>query len=324
MKEIRITRAFLKKPLNSVIVLACIILLIEWVGWSIGYKAKMHIINRAGGELQYILILFLDLFIPELCTLLITLLLINTFHTLRRIDTVKTSLHSIAAYELQFIPILLASFLIFNPFTQTVRFFLERFPNYSFSEYINGYILYTYSWAMYFRYLGPVLLIGYLSITISLIQDYWKQQNAINSFEVQNHKNGLSTSPTFQSKSVLTFLKGRNAQGELDFPVKDAYYFTIEERLYYAELAKGRYLISKTLNELEAELDPSQFFRIKRDYIVNRQAVLSYAHWENGKYIVRLNTPISQDIVIPRTRMQELREWLQRENKELLEVNQPI
>nr|WP_245564888.1 hypothetical protein [Spirosoma panaciterrae] len=48
---------------------------------------------------------------------------------------------------------------------------------------------------------------------------------------------------------------------------------------------------------------------------------MSYAHWENGKYIVRLNTPISQDIVIPSTRMQELREWLQRENKELLEVN---
>lgn len=65
------------------------------------------------------------------------------------------------------------------------------------------------------------------------------------------------------------------------------------------------------MNDLEAELDPTQFFRIKRDYIVNRQAVLNYAYWENGKYIVRLNTSDQYNIVVPRARMHEFREWLQ-------------
>ena len=82
-----------------------------------------------------------------------------------------------------------------------------------------------------------------------------------------------------------------------------------------AELAKGRYLIGKTLNELENELDQTQFFRIKRDYIVNRQAILNYAYWENGKYIVRLNTPEGHDIIVPRARMHECREWLQNDQR---------
>ena len=70
-------------------------------------------------------------------------------------------------------------------------------------------------------------------------------------------------------------------------------------------------MVSKTLNELETELDPTQFFRIKRDYIVNRQAVLHYSYWENGKYIVSLNTPDQHEIIVPRVRMHEFREWLQ-------------
>ncbi|WP_245859575.1 LytTR family DNA-binding domain-containing protein [Spirosoma aerolatum] len=206
--------------------------------------------------------------------------------------------------------------------------FLEAGPIYSWQAYWEGYIIYTYSWKIYFQYLVPLLLIGYIAINISLLKDYLYQQKQIAKLKAtEAFQRGQASWPlaTFKSYSTasspyLTSLKGRNAQGELDFPVKDVYFFTIEERLYYAELAKGRYLISKTLNELEAELDPGQFFRIKRDYIVNRQAIQSYAHWENGKYIVGLNTPTSQDIVIPRMRMQELREWLQKENKELLEV----
>ncbi|MVM40513.1 hypothetical protein GO730_27350 [Spirosoma sp. HMF3257] len=73
-------------------------------------------------------------------------------------------------------------------------------------------------------------------------------------------------------------------------------------------------------NELEKELNPAQFLRIKRDYIVNRKAIASYAHWENGKYSIRLATPQPQTIVVPRNRMQELREWLQHQDSHSLET----
>lgn len=173
---------------------------------------------------------------------------------------------------------------------------------------------------MYFKYLFPVLLIGYSALNISLLKDYLKQrkeaQEKAEADAAEASQKYLELSETFSPKPTvpskyLSYLKGKGNQGEFDFPVNEAYYFTVEERAYYAETIKERYMINKTINELEAELDPTQFFRIKRDYIVNRQAVLHYSYWENGKYIVTLNNPGHHEIIVPRVRMQEFREWLQ-------------
>ncbi|MFD2936039.1 LytTR family DNA-binding domain-containing protein [Spirosoma flavum] len=320
MKEIRLTRGFLSKPLNSVLILLSITVLIEAVSWSIGYDIKSYKMQRAGGFLHYTGLLFRSMVIPELFTITITIGLVNQFHKWLTITAVQNNWRSIGRYQLRFLPVLLVAFGLFNPATQTVRFLLDQFPNYSLKNYWEGYIIHTFTWSTYFKYLFPVLLIGYIAINVSLLSDYLKQrreaQEAAEAEAAKAAQDALALSATFLPKPItpspyLSYLKGKNQLGELDFPVNDVYYFTIEERFYYAELAKGRYLISKTLNELETELDPTQFFRIKRDYIVNRQAVLNYAYWENGKYIVRLNTPEGHDIIVPRARMHEFREWLQ-------------
>ncbi|WP_240543575.1 LytTR family DNA-binding domain-containing protein [Spirosoma foliorum] len=264
--------------------------------------------------------------LPEICTVFVITYLIFQAHKWFKLNTIANKWSAIVRYELYFLPIIMLSFLFFNPITQTVRYFLENGPDYSWKDYWDGYIIYTYSWKIYFQYLTPILLIGYISINLSLLKDHLKQRQEYHELiEAELEKKAIALSTTSSPKSktsspYLTYLKGRNTTGELDFPINDVYYFTIEDRFYYAELAKGRYLISKTLNELEAELNPAHFLRIKRDYIVNRQAIESYTHWENGKYSIRLNTPKPHTIVIPRTRMQELREWLQQEDLQPLET----
>ena len=153
-------------------------------------------------------------------------------------------------------------------------------------QYWEKYIIYTYSWKIYFEYLTLIRLTGYISLNLSLLQDYLKQRQEYHELiEAELSQKAVILSATLSPKSTiplpyLKHLKARNTQGELDFPVNNVYYYTIEDRLYYAELPKGRYLIGKTLNDLETELNPAQFFRIKRDYIVNRQAIVSYTHWE--------------------------------------------
>ncbi|AKD57332.1 LytTR family DNA-binding domain-containing protein [Spirosoma radiotolerans] len=320
MKEIRLTRGFLNKPTNSVIILFSIIVLIEAISWSIGYDIKAHKVEKAGGYFYYVGVFLVKFLIPELFTLFITISLVNRFHKWFNMEIVENTWKEIGRYELRFLPVLALAFWLFDPVTQTIRFLLEQYPTYSFSNYWKSYIVDTYTWHVYFMYFFPVLLIGYTALNISLLQDFLHQrreaQEIAEAEAAKAAQEALALSATFLPKpivpsSFLTYLKGKNLLGELDFPVNDVYYFTIEERFYYAELAKGRYMISKTLNELEAELDPTQFFRIKRDYIVNRQAVLNYAYWENGKYIVRVNTPEGHDIIVPRARMQEFREWLQ-------------
>ena len=320
MKELYLTRTFLRKPLYSVGLFIGLLLLVEGLAWTVSYNAKINIVTHLGGFASYISVLLRSYILPEICTAYILLTLINQYHSRLKLNSVKLTVGHITWYELSLLPAVLLSFVIFNPMTQTVRFIMELFPDYSFSVYWKYYLSGTFSWAMYFRYLMPVFILSYLIINISLVSDYLRQQQEVQDVAeaeaAQTMQKALALSATFTPKPTtpspyLAYIKGKNAAGELDFPVNDAYYFTIEDRFYYAELVKGRYLVSKTLNELETELDPTQFFRIKRDYIVNRQAVLNYAYWENGKYIVRLNTPHQYNIVVPRARMQEFREWLQ-------------
>ncbi|WP_293871302.1 LytTR family DNA-binding domain-containing protein [Spirosoma sp.] len=297
-----------------------IVIVYEAVSWSIGYRIKIQHVANEGGVLPYISKFFRSIIIPESITVYITFSLINFYHRVRNISTIENSWRSIGRYELTFLPVFLIAFLFFNPITQTVRFFLEQYQGYTLNEYINGYILYTFTWLMYFKYLFPVLLIGYLALNISLLKDYLNQrkeaQEKAEADAAEAAQKYLELSETFLPKPTipskyLSYLKGKSNLGEFDFPVNEAYYFTVEERAYYAETIKERYMVNKTINELEAELDPSQFFRIKRDYIVNRQAVLHYSYWENGKYIVTLNNPGHHEIIVPRVRMQEFREWLQ-------------
>ena len=176
MKEIRITRGFLKNPFNSVLILLSVVVLIEAVSWSIGYNLKLEIVNNTGGALQYIGLLIRSLFIPELVTLFSTITLLNRFHDFRRLYSVENTWPSISRYELQFLPVLLVAFLVFNPITQTARFLLENFPIYSWSDYWQKYILHTFTWFVYFKYLFPVILIGYIALNISLLKDYLQQR----------------------------------------------------------------------------------------------------------------------------------------------------
>lgn len=320
MKEIRVTRAFLKKPIPNSLILLSIVILLHAVGWLMDYKFKLEFIQKAGGIFNYILVIIISNFFPELVTLLITFSALECYHNLQKITTISNDWRAIIRYELQFLPIFLVAFPFYNVFTQTFRYFIENLPflwfskAYSWQHYWQGYILKTYTWKFYQLYTLSVTLLGYLSINISLLQDYLRQRRECARQEaIEQLQEGIL--PTVQPLSplgqpYLSSLKGKNAQGELTFAVNDVYFFTIQERTYYAQLDKGQYIITKTLNELAAELAPEHFFRLKRDYIVNRLAILDYSHWENGKYIVRLNTPTLQQVVIPRLRMQELREWL--------------
>lgn len=332
MNAIRVTRSFLRKPLNSALILVGIVLLIEAVKWSVAYGPMLRLATKVGGFSYYAGVLTRSIIIPNLFTTFITVALINRAHKWFKVEVIPNDWNSVARYELRFLPIFGLSFLIFNPVTQAVRYLLIDFPKYSFPTFWQERILGTFTWEVYFNYLFPVLLIGYTALNISLLQDFLQQrreaQEAAEAKVIEAEQVALRTAQAAQEaqrqqreksvvpvdadkNSCLAHLRGKNATGELAFPIEDVHFFTVEERYYYAELLKGRYLIGKTLNELEAELDSTQFFRIKRDYIVNRQSVLDYAYWENGKYIVRINTPDRHEIVVPRARMQEFREWLQ-------------
>ena len=97
-------------------------------------------------------------------------------------------------------------------------------------------------------------------------------------------------------------------------PVKDIACFS-KEVLNYIYLFNGeRYTVDiNTLDEVEELLDPGQFYRANRQYIINIDAVQSVKPMENSKLIIRLKEPNHKfEIDMSREKAPVFKKWMDR------------
>jgi two-component system LytT family response regulator len=71
----------------------------------------------------------------------------------------------------------------------------------------------------------------------------------------------------------LQRIVGKQRQERHVLPIESVEAFVVEDELLFAITARGRYLVDKTLRELEAALDADQFVRVHRRAIVNLSTV---------------------------------------------------
>lgn len=88
----------------------------------------------------------------------------------------------------------------------------------------------------------------------------------------------------------------------------DIAFFYTEEKLNFLVTQDGRkHIIDEYLDEIQNLVDPTMFFRINRQYIINIDA-LEIAEKDYGKYDVLLKT--GERISISKSRIQAFKDWL--------------
>lgn len=89
-----------------------------------------------------------------------------------------------------------------------------------------------------------------------------------------------------------------------------AYIFT-ENKIVKAVLADGKsHVVNHTLDELEAQLNPNSFFRINRQYIINRQFIKDCSVWFEGRLAVNLTVPVAEKIFVSRQHVKDFKQWV--------------
>jgi DNA-binding LytR/AlgR family response regulator len=71
-----------------------------------------------------------------------------------------------------------------------------------------------------------------------------------------------------------------------------------------------KYLIEQTLDELENQLNPTQYFRINRKMIVAIKCIKKISPYFNSRLKLELNPPYAEDIFVARERVAEFKTWL--------------
>ncbi|WP_303315717.1 LytTR family DNA-binding domain-containing protein [Flavivirga abyssicola] len=96
-------------------------------------------------------------------------------------------------------------------------------------------------------------------------------------------------------------------------PVKteDIAYFYIENSIVKAVTLKNQtYIIDKKLEGIENELDPYNFHRANRQFILNRNAIQNIKFYFNGKLIINVNPPSKERITISKAKSSEIKTWI--------------
>jgi len=80
----------------------------------------------------------------------------------------------------------------------------------------------------------------------------------------------------------------------------------------YLNTDQGRhYLLDESLNQIEPQLDPKQFFRINRQLIVNIDFIQDIVSYSNSRLKVNLQFfKNPKDLVVSRERVSEFKKWL--------------
>ena len=93
--------------------------------------------------------------------------------------------------------------------------------------------------------------------------------------------------------------------------VSEVAYFHFEDRLtWLVTKDERRYPVKNTLDELEGLLDPDQFTRANRSFIVGIEAIQKIHPWFKGRLKLDLQPPQEGDLVISAEKTKRFKEWL--------------
>lgn len=89
-----------------------------------------------------------------------------------------------------------------------------------------------------------------------------------------------------------------------------AYFYSEDHYTFVATKDNQRYIINYTLDTLVEQLNPQQFFRISRQFILNINSICSVAKHFNGRLKITIKPAFAEDIYVSRNRVQMFLAWL--------------
>lgn len=89
-----------------------------------------------------------------------------------------------------------------------------------------------------------------------------------------------------------------------------AWFYTVNE-VSYACTGDGRkFAIEFTLEQLQQQLHPNDFFRANRQFIVNRSAITEIEFYFNGRLLLKLDPATDEHVLVSKARVPEFKAWM--------------
>ncbi len=88
-------------------------------------------------------------------------------------------------------------------------------------------------------------------------------------------------------------------------------FYSQDKGTYLHTLDNRNYLLDGTLEQLETELNPNDFYRVSRKFIIPMKAIKEIQLYSNSRLKVILPTYKEDEIIVARERVAHFKEWLE-------------
>lgn len=93
--------------------------------------------------------------------------------------------------------------------------------------------------------------------------------------------------------------------------IEDIGYFYATHKLVCLVDQKNRkYILDQSLAEIEKQLDPAQFYRVNRKYLVQLSAIRKIKTYPKSKLLLEVEPVISDEIIISQENVAAFKEWM--------------
>lgn len=81
--------------------------------------------------------------------------------------------------------------------------------------------------------------------------------------------------------------------------------------VYVITFENKRYIINQTLDEFETILNPDDFFRANRQFIVNKNAIITIESYFSRRMLLKLTIPTSEAIIVSKVKSPQILRWVE-------------
>ena len=96
----------------------------------------------------------------------------------------------------------------------------------------------------------------------------------------------------------------------IPLPVSNIVYIYIDAKTLKIVTTDGKtFYMNHTLDDVMSELDPHEFFRANRQFVVSRQSIKDVSVWFGNKLAINLNVETPEKIIVSKARVAEFKVW---------------
>ena len=115
-------------------------------------------------------------------------------------------------------------------------------------------------------------------------------------------------------KSYNSSILIRYRESFFPLPVENIGLFTLQNEVVYVfSFDQKKQAVFKTLDDLEESVDPALFFRINRQTLISRKAVLEIQPYFNRKMVIKTPFQTEEKLVVSRRKVTQFMEWMEKQ-----------